>query len=101
MVEQQSKDFQVGFHRGAISVLGAEQNELMKLINITQQIAQAHIKALKDLGVDIEAEMKKAAEEYQKQQTAQQAEKQAPQAQPEAPQPAGTQNPDDLADRLA
>jgi len=70
MVEFSTQE-RISFHRGAIQVLGGEQAELIKMLSTVQQILQAHIKALKDLGVDIEAEMKSAAEEYQKQQKSQ------------------------------
>lgn len=83
-MEKPSKDFQIGFHRGSIEVLAKEQQELVKMINITQQLAQMHMKALKELGVDFEAELKKAQEEYQKMQAGK---KQTPA--------------DELADRLA
>lgn len=61
MAEKQiSKDEQIGIHKGALSVLALEQQEFYKLLQITQQQMQSHIKALKDLGVDLEAEAKKA-----------------------------------------
>ncbi len=68
MVEQPSKDLQIGFHKGSIDVLAKEQQELIKMVNITQQLLQMHIKALRDLGVDLEAEAKKAQEAMKKQQ---------------------------------
>ncbi len=86
MAEQPSKDWQIGFYRGSIDVLAKEQQELVKMVNITQQLLQMHIAALKELGVDLEAEMKRAQEAMQK--------KQATKGTP-------TPNADDLADRLA
>ncbi|MBU2590054.1 MAG: hypothetical protein KKA65_03900 [Nanoarchaeota archaeon] len=56
----QSKDEQIGFHKGSLAVLAKEQEAFMQMLSLVQQFMQAHIKALKDLGVDIEAEMKKA-----------------------------------------
>ena len=35
-------------------------------MGVVEQIMQAHIKALKDLGVDLEAEAKKAAKQSKK-----------------------------------
>ena len=35
---------------------------MVKILQIVEQLMQAHIKALKDLGVDLEAEAKKASE---------------------------------------
>ncbi len=56
-----NKDEQIGIHKGALSVLAIEQQEFSKLLQIVQQQIQAHVKALKDLGVDLEAEAKKTA----------------------------------------
>lgn len=63
-----NKDEQIGFHKGALTTLAKEHQELVRMVQITEQLMQAHMKGLKDLGVDIEAEAKKAAEEMQKQQ---------------------------------
>lgn len=79
---EMSKQEQVAFHRGALQTLAGEQGELIKLINATQQLSQMHISALKQLGVDYIAEIKKMQEEMQKKQ----------------PQQKGS---DELADRLA
>ncbi|MBI2565346.1 hypothetical protein HYV79_05200 [Candidatus Woesearchaeota archaeon] len=53
------KNEQIGFHKGALTTLANERNELLKIVNIVEQLMQAHIKALKDLGVDLEKEAKK------------------------------------------
>lgn len=50
---------QIGFHKGALTTLAKERQEMMKILQIVEQLMQAHIKALKDLGVDLEAEAKK------------------------------------------
>ncbi len=55
-----SKDEQVGFHKGALSTLAKEREEMMKILNIVEQLMQMHIKSLKDLGVDLEAQAKAA-----------------------------------------
>lgn len=60
MAEQQSKDEQIGVHKGALMVLVKEREEFIKTLQIVEQLMQAHIKALKELGVDLEAEAKKA-----------------------------------------
>lgn len=52
---------QIGFHKGALTTLAKEREEMMRILNIVEQLMQMHIKALKDLGVDLEAEAKKAA----------------------------------------
>ena len=57
------KDEQIGFHKGAVSTLAKERQELIKMITIVDQLLQAHIKALKDLGVDLEKEAQNAKKE--------------------------------------
>jgi len=54
-----SKEEQVGFHKGSLSTLAKERQELMRMLQIVEQLMQLHIKELKDLGVDLEAEAKK------------------------------------------
>ena len=51
-----SNDEQIGFHKGALSTLAKERQELTKILNIVEQLMQMHIKALKDLGVDLVAQ---------------------------------------------
>ena len=58
-MEQPKKEEQIGFHKGAISILAMEQQEFSKIMTIVQQQIQAHVNALKELGVDLEAEAKK------------------------------------------
>ena len=65
--EKMSKEELIGFHKGALNTLGNERNELAKMLNVVEQLIQAHVKALKDLGIDLEAEAKKAQEEAKKQ----------------------------------
>lgn len=61
-----SKDEMIGFHKGSLAVLAKEQESFIQMLSIIQQLMQAHVKALKDLGVDIEAEIKKAQEAQKK-----------------------------------
>lgn len=61
-----SKDEQVGFHKGALSTLAKEREELMRMVTIVEQLMQMHIKELKNLGVDLEKEAEKAAQEKKK-----------------------------------
>ena len=58
-----NKDEQIGFHKGSLSTLAKEREELLKIIQIVEQLMQMHIKALQDLGIDLA----KAAREAQKQ----------------------------------
>jgi len=55
-----SKDEQVGFHKGALATLAKEREEMQKILAIVEQLMQMHIKALKDLGVDLEKAAKEA-----------------------------------------
>lgn len=57
-----SKDEQVGFHKGALATLAKEREEMLKILQIVEQLMQMHIKGLKELGVDLE----KAAQEAKK-----------------------------------
>ena len=63
MAQEASKDEQIGFHKGALSTLAKERQELLKLNNIVEQLMQMHVKALEDLGVDLQ----KLAEQTDKQ----------------------------------
>jgi hypothetical protein len=56
-----SKDEQIGFHKGALSTLAKEREEMAKILNIVEQLMQMHIKALKELGIDLEAQAKEIA----------------------------------------
>ena len=55
-----SKDEQIGFHKGALATLAKEREEMMKILQIVEQLMQMHIKGLKDLGVDLEKAAKEA-----------------------------------------
>lgn len=57
---------QVGFHKGSLTTLAKERQEFVRMLQIVEQLMQAHIKALKDLGVDLEAESKKKIEPLEK-----------------------------------
>ncbi len=61
-----SRDEQIGFHKGALSTLAKERQELMKLISIVEQLMQMHVKALQELGVDLQKMAEEAAKEQNK-----------------------------------
>jgi thiaminase len=61
--ENVSKDEQVGFHKGALSTLAKEREEMTKILGIVEQLMQMHVKALKELGVDLEAMAKEQSEQ--------------------------------------
>ncbi|MEK6907241.1 MAG: hypothetical protein AABW45_01820 [Nanoarchaeota archaeon] len=50
---------QIGFHKGSLATLVKEREELARILQIVNSLIQAHVKALKDLGVDLEKEAKK------------------------------------------
>ena len=53
---QASKEEQIGFHKGAINTLVSERNELLRIVEVTESLLQAHLKALEALGVKIQTE---------------------------------------------
>jgi argininosuccinate synthase len=55
---QLSKEMEIGFHQGALNTLVNERNELFRLIQQVEQIMQAHIKRLEDMGVKIKTSEK-------------------------------------------
>lgn len=54
MAEEISKDEQIGFHKGAIKTLVSERTELVRIVQVTETLINAHIEELKKLGVNIE-----------------------------------------------
>ena len=58
MTDCKMTDEQIGFHKGALMTLAKEKQELIKMVNIVDQLMQVHLKALKDLGVDLQKEAK-------------------------------------------
>lgn len=53
-----SKEEQIGFHKGSLSTLSKEREEMARILNIVEQLMQMHIGALKELGVDLSKEEK-------------------------------------------
>ncbi|MEM4267733.1 MAG: hypothetical protein QXK37_02785 [Candidatus Woesearchaeota archaeon] len=53
-----SRDEQIGFHKGALSTLSKEREEMLKILSIVEQLMQMHLRALKELGVDLVAQAK-------------------------------------------
>jgi len=68
MAEQMNKDEQIGFHKGSIATLAKEREELIKIIQIVEQLIQMHNESLKKLGVDLEAQAKKIQEKLKREQ---------------------------------
>ncbi|HLC52190.1 MAG TPA: hypothetical protein VJI98_03010 [Candidatus Nanoarchaeia archaeon] len=62
MIKQsETKDERIGFHKGSLATLTKEREELMRILQIVEQLMQMHIRELKDLGVDLVAEAKQVA----------------------------------------
>ncbi|MBS3174287.1 hypothetical protein J4440_00230 [Candidatus Woesearchaeota archaeon] len=57
-----SKEEKVGYHKGCLSTLVAERNELIKLVQITENLMQVHLKELEKLGIKITTEKPKTEE---------------------------------------
>ncbi len=49
-----SKEMEIGFHQGALNTLVNERNELIKMAQMTEQIMQAHLKRMEELGVKVQ-----------------------------------------------
>ena len=60
---EESKEEQIGFHKGALSTLAKERQEFARILSIVEQLMQVHINALKELGVDLEKIAKEAQKE--------------------------------------
>lgn len=63
----QSRDEQVGFHKGSLSTLLKERQEMIRILGIVEQLVQMHMGALKELGVDIQKEAEQVSAPPQKQ----------------------------------
>ncbi len=61
--ENVSKDEQVGFHKGALSTLAKERQELARILGIVEQLMQMHIGALKDMGIDLQQQAEELGQE--------------------------------------
>ncbi len=70
MTEEQkqnvSKEEQIGIHKGSLSTLLKEREELARILNIVEQLVQMHMGALKELGVDVEAQAQQKQQEKKK-----------------------------------
>lgn len=52
VVPAMSSQEEIGFHKGALNTLMAERNELVKVVGNVDAIMQAHVKRLKELGIE-------------------------------------------------
>ena len=60
---KESKDEQIGFHKGSLSTLAKERQEQQRILQIVEQLMQIHVSSLKDLGVDLSEEIEQTAGE--------------------------------------
>lgn len=51
--KETNKDEQIGFHKGSLSTLAKEREELLRILNIVEQLMKMHVTSLKELGVDL------------------------------------------------
>jgi len=61
MANDINKDEQIGFHKGALTTLAKEREEMLKILAIVEQLMQMHIKGLQELGVDIQKSVQQKA----------------------------------------
>lgn len=52
------KSEKIGFHKGSLTTLTKEREELARILQIVEQLMQMHITELKNLGVDLEKQAK-------------------------------------------
>jgi hypothetical protein len=57
--ECKSSKEEIGYHKGSLSTLVAERNELVKMVINVEAIMKSHIKRLEELGIKIQAEERK------------------------------------------
>ena len=53
-LENMSKEEKIGFHKGSLSTLSKEREELARILNIVEQLMRMHVNNLKELGVDLQ-----------------------------------------------
>ncbi|MBI3037007.1 hypothetical protein HYY73_04650 [Candidatus Woesearchaeota archaeon] len=58
--KEMSKDEQVGFHKGSLTVLAKERQEMQRILGIVEQLMQMHLSELKRMDVDLSKEAAEA-----------------------------------------
>lgn len=66
MSREQSNEEKIGFHKGSLSTLAKERQELQRILSIVEQLMQMHISGLKELGVDLTEEIENSKTETKK-----------------------------------
>ncbi|MBI2134890.1 hypothetical protein HYU09_02790 [Candidatus Woesearchaeota archaeon] len=54
------REEQIGFHKGALTTLAKEREEMLRILQIVEQLMQMHLKGLKELGVDLQEQAQEA-----------------------------------------
>ncbi|MFP4524337.1 MAG: hypothetical protein ACLFO2_03430 [Candidatus Woesearchaeota archaeon] len=62
-----SKEEQIGFHKGALSTLAKERQELSRILQIVEQLMQMHIGELKEHGIDLQAQAEEGGKQDESQ----------------------------------
>jgi len=62
----EGKEEQIGFHKGSLTTLAKERQELARMLSIVEQIMQMHVAELQKLGIDLTKEMKTAGKPQKK-----------------------------------
>ena len=60
---QMSKEERTGYHKGSLATLTKEREELIRILQIVEQLMQMHIQELKTLGIDLAAQAKEQAKQ--------------------------------------
>ncbi len=61
--DNMSKDEKIGFHKGSLATLSKEREELMRILQIVEQLMQMHVSELKNMGIDLASQAKDAAKQ--------------------------------------
>lgn len=48
----------IGYHKGALSTLAKEREELQRILRVVEQLMHMHVNQLKELGVDLQQQAK-------------------------------------------
>ena len=59
--KEMGKDEQIGFHKGSLTVLAKERQELQRILGIVEQLMQMHLSELKRMGIDLSKEAAESA----------------------------------------
>lgn len=51
---QMSREELIGYHKGSVNTLIAERAELLRIVQITESLLQAHLQELKKLGINLQ-----------------------------------------------